>query len=79
MSATFQHVEKADDVGVRVGVRVDQRVAHAGLGGEIHHKGKAMGREQRRHRRAVGKVQLLEPEVRKRLEPASRACFSRGS
>ena len=46
MPATFQHVEEAADIGVRVGVRVDQRMAHAGLGGEIHHIGKAVGREQ---------------------------------
>ena len=34
--AAFQHVEEAGHVAVDIGVRVPQRVAHAGLGGEVH-------------------------------------------
>ena len=34
----------AHDVGLHVGIRVDQRVADAGLGGEVDHVGDAGGR-----------------------------------
>src|SRR5579885_3245316 len=37
VAATLEHIEKAGDVGVNVGVRIDERVAHAGLRGEMHH------------------------------------------
>ena len=37
MAARFEHVEEADDIALDVGVRVLQRVAHAGLRGEIDH------------------------------------------
>ena len=37
VAATFKNVRKADDVAVDVSERVFDGVAHAGLGGEVHH------------------------------------------
>src|SRR5215204_2903972 len=68
VAAAFEHVEKADEVGVRIGVRVDQRMTHARLCGEMHHIGKAVIAEQRRGAVSLGQIELLETELRKRGE-----------
>ena len=67
--AALEHVEEAREVGVEIGVRVLQRVAHAGLGGEMHHHLRPRGREQRRDRRPVGEVEPLEAEPGPPLQP----------
>ena len=36
LAAAFQDVEKADEVRIRISVRLDQRMAHAGLRGEMN-------------------------------------------
>jgi hypothetical protein len=56
-SSTFR---KPDRLAVDVGVRVVERVAHAGLRGQVHHAVEASRGKQRRHAGAVGDVQLLE-------------------
>ena len=61
--ATFEHVEEAREVGVNVGMRIDQRMTHAGLRGEMHDIGEAMRSEQFRHGPAVGNIDLLELEI----------------
>ena len=58
VAAAFQDVEEAVEIGVDIGVRVDQRMAHAGLRGEMHDVGKAVLGEQRRDGGAVGKIEL---------------------
>ena len=68
MPSTFEHVEEAREVGVNVGMRIDQRVTHAGLRGEMHDIGKAMRGEQFRHGAAVGNIDLLELEIGECLE-----------
>ncbi len=44
----LHHVEGADDVGVDIGARVFQAVAHAGLGCEMNDRRRAGTRRQRR-------------------------------
>ena len=66
--AALEHVQRADDVAVDVGVRVLERVAHARLRGEVDHALELLAREQRRHARAVGEVELHEAEARQLLE-----------
>src|SRR5262249_441518 len=51
-----------------VGMRIDQRVAHAGLRREVDDLGEAMGSKQVAHSLAICNVQLFKPEVRKPLE-----------
>jgi hypothetical protein len=46
VAAAFEDVGEADQVAVDVGVRVLQRVAHAGLGGEVDHAVELLGGEQ---------------------------------
>ena len=51
MPAQLQHVDEADQVAVDVGVRILERVAHAGLRGEMDHAAEAVLVEQRFERR----------------------------
>ena len=67
-AAAFQHVEEAHYVGVHVGVRIDKRVAHARLRGEVHHVGEAPRCEQRGHRRAIDDIERLEGKSGRRGE-----------
>src|ERR1700756_3277606 len=62
LPAALEDVEEAGEVRVRVGVRIDQRMADPGLSGEMHDVGKAMPCEQRRHAGAGGEVELDETE-----------------
>ena len=68
LAAAFEHIEKPDEIGVRIGVRIDQRVAHARLRGEMHDLRKSMRGEQCRNARAIRKIALLELKGRKALE-----------
>ena len=69
VAAAFEHVHEADDVAVDVGVRVLQRIAHAGLRGEVDHAVEATGLEELRHARTVGHVELDEAEALVRRQP----------
>ena len=60
--AALQHVQEPRNIGIDVVVRGGQRVAHARLGGEMHHIGEAVLLEQRRHPAAVVEIEFLEPE-----------------
>ncbi len=64
MAATFENVREADQIGVDIGVRIDQRMAHAGLRREMDDIAKPMLGEVRRHARAVGEIELDEREAR---------------
>ena len=63
MAAAFEHIEEAHEVAVGVGMGIDQRMPHTGLGGEMHDPWKTMGRKQLLHRLAVGEFDLLETEI----------------
>jgi hypothetical protein len=63
VAAAFEQVGEADDVGLHVGVRILQRVAHAGLRGEVDDGIEVALLEQVLHHHAVGDVVLEEAEV----------------
>ena len=64
VAAGLEDVHEADDVAFNVGVRVLQRVAHAGLGGEIDHALRPEVGEREVHRVTVLERGALETEVR---------------
>jgi hypothetical protein len=64
---SLQHVEEAHQVGIHIGVRIDQRMAHAGLRREMHDMRVAAG-EQRRAGVTVGEIAPLEPKTRERRQ-----------
>src|SRR5262245_46991399 len=69
MAAAFEHVEKAGEVGVGIGIRLGERVAKSRLNGEIRPRRDTLARKQRRDAGAVGKIELLEFERTERGEP----------
>ena len=68
MAAAFKHVGEALQIGVHVGVRMIERIAYAGLGGEMDHMRELSGLEHRVDGAAIGKVQLDETETVVALE-----------
>jgi hypothetical protein len=44
-------------------MRIDQRIAHAGLGGQMHHGGETVFGKERRHAGAVGEIEFRETEA----------------
>ena len=72
MAAGFEHVGETDQVAQRVGLRILQRIAHAGLGGEMHD---AIGPdfvEQCAQRQVVGDIELGDADLRaKRRNPVA--------
>src|SRR3974390_171409 len=62
VAAAFQHVGETDEIGVDISMRIDERVAHAGLRREMHHVLEAMLCEQRCHAVALCEI---EPDKRK--------------
>ena len=77
--AAFQDVEEADEIGVDIGVRILQRVAHAGLGRQVHDRpgspsrtGAAIAVRSARSSRSKRKSRAARRRAR-------RASFSAGS
>ena len=67
--ASLEHVEKADEVRVRVGVGVPDRMADSGLGREVDDPPRARACKERGHGVAVGYVDLLEGEAGDIVDP----------
>ena len=63
VAAPLQHVDETFDVRIDIGVRVFQRIAHAGLRREMDDHRKTVVRKQRLHRAAIGKIEFLETEI----------------
>src|SRR5215831_4732470 len=68
MPATLEDVEKARNIGIDIGMRIDQGMTHAGLRGDVHDGRKAMRRKQRRYGFALANVHLDEFEIGEHLE-----------
>jgi hypothetical protein len=62
MAAAFEQVGKTNEIAVDVGARIRQRVAHAGLGGQMDDSFRLAACKQGRQALGVGKVQPLERE-----------------
>ena len=63
VAATFENVEKAREIGIEVGMGILQRVAHARLRGQVHHRTEAAVAEDGLGTLAVGKIELVKSEV----------------
>ena len=68
VAAPFQDIERAGDVAPDVGVRRFQRIAHAGLRGQVHYTRELLLCEQLAHRLIVGEIELDEAERRQLLQ-----------
>ena len=63
VAAGLEHVEEADEVALEVGARVLDGVAHACLGGEVHHDVEAVLREQALDEGGITQVAAHEGEA----------------
>ena len=75
--AAFEDMQEADEVGVDVGVRVVERIAHAGLRRQVDDPLDAGANRARSF--AVGEVELVEGEAGPLTGSAQRAFLSLGS
>src|SRR5262249_11975558 len=66
--APLKHIEEARDIGIDIGVWIDQGMAHAGLRGEMHGGGEPMRSKQIGDRLSVRDVDPRKCELRERLE-----------
>ena len=64
VAAPLQNVGEADQIAVHIRLGIDQRVANAGLGGQMNHNRRSIGREQLRHRWPLGKAEFDETKSR---------------
>jgi len=67
--ASFEDVEKADDVAVDVHVGILEGVAHARLSRKVNDALRPFAREEIRYPASVGDIELYEPESGVRREP----------
>src|ERR1700691_1218667 len=65
VTAAFQNVEKAGKIGIEIGIRVFQRVTHAGLRGEVDHRTEIAVVKNRLDAFAVGKIEPVKTEFPK--------------
>src|SRR6185437_16223498 len=63
VAAALEDIGEANEIGVHIRMRIDQRIAHARLRGEMHDMRKPVLGEQRGNAVAVGKVELDEAEA----------------
>ncbi len=62
LAAAFQQIAKAHQIGLDIGARIDQAVAHPGLGGQVHHMINIMFGKQALKFPAIGKINLCKGE-----------------
>ena len=75
-AAKLQNVGMADEVRGDVGLRLGQRAANAGLGGEMDHAGDRRAGDRGFQGADLRKVNAAEPETIYFSSTASRARFS---
>ena len=60
MAAPLKNVAKAHQIALHIGRWVLQRVAHPGLGSQVHHRAGAASRKQIGHGACIGHIELLK-------------------
>jgi hypothetical protein len=78
VSATLEHVHEAFNIGIDIGPRIVDRIAHAGLRCEMHHLLETMGLEQLRYAATIGEVKLHKGQFRVVLEKVKARELQRG-
>ena len=77
--ATFEQVEKARKIGVGIGARIDQGMAHPGLRREMHDMGEAVDCDSSATDRQSAMSILSSRKLENALSSAMRASLTRGS
>lgn len=74
-TARFQNVEKPDQIRLRIGIRIVQRVAHSGLRSEVNDLFVVAVFEQRGQSALIDNVQPLERKIDQRLQSLQTRLF----
>ena len=69
MAAAFEDVDKTDQVGVHIGMGIDQRIAHPGLSSKVDHRVKMLGGEKSGCLLPVGHIEFRVHEFLMGLQP----------
>jgi hypothetical protein len=77
VAAAFEHMQEAPDIGVDISVRMLQRIAHAGLRGEMDDALRLLLGEDRAHDFLVGEVGLDEMKSVAPRQPREARLFER--
>ncbi len=77
MPASLQHVEKSREIGIYIGMRMIDRVANTGLGGEMHHRLELAFCKECGDRLALGKVHQHEGKAWIRIQVVQPRAFQR--
>src|SRR6478735_1763329 len=66
--AIFQNIEESCDIGINIGMRIDQGIAHPRLGRKIDHCANRMRGKYRRESVPVRQIRLDERKLLLRIE-----------
>lgn len=77
VSAAFEHIGEANQIGIDVSVRIFQRIAHTGLRGKIDNHIEFFRCEQCSDARRIGQIELDEAEGRRWREAFEAIFFQR--
>src|SRR3954451_10456786 len=77
MPASFQHIEKAFEIALGISVRMVDRIADAGLRGEMDNSREAVFCPQPVHRFTIGKIDLFERKPWLALQDFQAGLFQR--
>ena len=64
VATAFQNIDEADQIGIGIGMRVGDRVAHPRLRGQMHHAIKPVLIEESGHGRPVGQIDFAKGKAR---------------
>ena len=65
VTAAFEKVEEGGEIGIEIGIRVFQRVAHASLRRKVHDRSEVTVLEQSLGPLSIGEVKPMKGEIRK--------------
>ena len=58
MPTAFEYIDEADEIGIDVGMGIDERIADSGLGGKIDHGVEAIFIKEGGHRLTIGEIDV---------------------
>src|SRR5215831_10073172 len=77
MPTALEDVEKTGKIGIEISVRILERIANTGLGGQMHHRPELALGKNAFDRASLGEIDLMESKLAK-FAQNSQACLLQG-